>query len=151
MEIYGETHLNKEYFESMQNFIKENNLKNIEFCGTTNDIESKLRESSVFAFPSAFEGFPLALTEAMSMGLPSIGFKSCPAVNDLIKDGNNGILCDDTVEALSHGLAELMDDAEKRKLYGAQAREDMKEYTPEKIWNRWKELIDETVSEYKKK
>lgn len=45
-----------------------------------------------FAFPSAYEGFGLSLAEAMSMGLPAVGYKSCSAVNELIVDGKNGFV-----------------------------------------------------------
>ena len=53
--------------------------------------------ASVCAFPSKYEGFPLALTEAMSAGLPCVGFKSCTGVNGLIVDGENGFLVEDGI------------------------------------------------------
>ena len=147
VEIYGETHLNKEYFTSMQNFIRKNNLKNIKFCGVTNDIVSKLKTASVFVFPSAFEGFPLALTEAMSMGLPSVGFKNCPAVNEIIKDGYNGILCNDDIKSLANAMESLLSNYDLRVKYGKNAKEDMKCYSPEIIWGKWDSLIKELTME----
>ncbi|MBQ7883293.1 MAG: glycosyltransferase family 4 protein [Phascolarctobacterium sp.] len=149
VEIYGETHLDKEYFDSMQEFIRKNKLKNIKFCGTTNDIVSKLKEASIFAFPSAFEGFPLALTEAMSMGLASVGFRNCPAVNEIIKDGHNGILCEASINSFSEALSKLMSDYNLRLKYGSNAREDMKCYAPEVIWNKWDAVIKEVYKENK--
>ena len=148
VELWGEKY-DEKYFEELEEFVKKENLNNIQFCGTSNNIIEKLRESSIFAFPSAYEGFPLALTEAMSAGLPAVGFKNCPAVNELIKDGSNGILCEETVEDFARGLAELMDDADKRSRYGLQAKEDMKQYAPEKIWDQWEELINNIVRDYK--
>ena len=58
--------------------------------GSTNDVPDVLRQGDIFAFPSAYEGFGLSLAEAMSMGLPAVGYKSCSAVNELIVDGKNG-------------------------------------------------------------
>lgn len=148
VELWGEIY-DKKYFCELKELLNRKNINNVSFCGVSNDIVNKLKDASIFAFPSAYEGLPLALTEAMSAGLPCVGFKSCPAVNELIKDGSNGILCDDTIEDFARGLAELMDDADKRERYGLQAKEDMKQYAPEKIWNQWEELINKIVREYR--
>lgn len=149
VDIWGETNVNSKYYEYCKNLIKQYGLKNVKFCGITNNIAQVNKEASIFAFPSKYEGFPLALTEAMSIALPAVGFKNCPAVNELIKDGVNGVLCEDTVEDFARGLAELMENVEKRKQYGAQAKEDMKQYAPEIIWSKWEKLINEVVENYK--
>ena len=137
------------YFEYCQKLVKEYSLaNNIHFCGTTNNIYEKLQHASIFAFPSAYEGFSLALTEAMSVGLPCIGFKTSPSVNELIKDGETGILCEDTIDALSDALKELMDDEEKRKKYGQQAKYGVAKYSPKIIWDEWENLIIKTVTNF---
>lgn len=152
VEIWGENYVNKEYYNYCLELVNKYNLREkISFCDTTDNVDEKLRNASIFAFPSCSEGFALALGEAMAAGLPSVGFKNCPAVNELIKNGSNGILCEETVEDFARGLVELMDDADKRKRYGSQAKEDMKQYMPEKVWDKWEELINKTVSDYKKK
>ena len=89
----------KAYYKELQLLIKKHHLENRVFLkGPTNDVPSVLQQGDIFAFPSAYEGFGLALGEAMSMGLPAVGYKSCSAVNELIKDGENGYLCDDGAE-----------------------------------------------------
>ena len=148
VELWWETNVNSKYYEYCKNLINKYALNNIKFCGISNDIASINKTASIFAFPSSYEGFPLALTEAMSIGLPAVGFKNCPAVNELINDGKNGILCEDTIDAFAIGLSELMDNIEKRKQCGAQAKKDMEQYAPEIIWNMWEELIKETVDSY---
>jgi len=152
VEFWGDTSSEEQYYEYCCNLIDKYGLSDkVRFCGITSDIIEKLKQASIFAFPSAYEGFSLALTEAMSLGLPCVGFKSCPSVNELIRDGNNGILCDDTVEGLAIGLTQLMDDVNKREKYGLQAKADMNKYAPENIWRQWEELINKTVIDYKLK
>ena len=112
-------------------------------------MEAELKKSSIFAFPSAYEGFPLAMTEAMACGLPVIGFNSTPAVNELIVNGSNGILCDESIDALANALEELIQDESKRILYGKQAKKDMKEYFAEKIYAEWDCLIENVLQENK--
>ena len=59
----------------------------------------------------------------------------------LIQDGKNGILCDATPESLAKALATLMENVELRKHLGQNAKEDMKEFAPEKIWDRWESIL----------
>ena len=149
LEFWGDTESENEYYNQCCDLVKKYKLyKRVKFCGVTVNIDEQLARAQIFAFPSAYEGFSLALTEAMSMGLPSVGFKNAPSVNELIRDGSNGILCDDTIEDFARGLEELMKDTEKRKKYGVQAKEDMKQYAPEIIWNKWEKLINKTVADY---
>ena len=111
--------------------------------GTTTDVPSVLVKADIFAFPSAYEGFGLSLGEAMSMGLPAIGYKSCSAVNELIIDGETGILCDDGVTPLTEALERLMQDQSLRVTMGQAGRDRMKQFSPESIWGQWGNLLKE--------
>ncbi len=151
IEFWGE-YRDVRYFEYCKMLTRKYGIENrVKFCGVTDDVGKQLMRASIFAFPSAFEGFPLALTEAMAAGLPSIGYKSCPSVKKLIRDGKNGILCDDGIEPLARALYELCMDKAKRNRYGKQASIDMGKYSPENIWGSWEKLIEKTVEEYRQK
>ena len=134
----------KAYYKELQLLIKKHHLENRVFLkGPTNDVPSVLQQGDIFAFPSAYEGFGLALGEAMSMGLPAVGYKSCSAVNELIKDGENGYLCDDGVEPLRIFMKRLMSNLSIRVSLGERARADMKQYSSEVIWDTWEILISQ--------
>lgn len=134
----------KAYYKELQLLIKKHHLENRVFLkGPTNDVPSVLQQGDIFAFPSAYEGFGLALGEAMSMGLPAVGYKSCSAVNELIKDGENGYLCDDGVEPLRISMKRLMSNLSIRVSLGERARADMKQYSSEVIWDTWEILISQ--------
>lgn len=133
----------KAYFKELQLLIKKNHLENRVFLkGPTNDVPSVLQQGDIFAFPSAYEGFGLALGEAMSMGLPAVGYRSCSAVNELIKDGENGYLCDDGVEPLKNVLRKIMKNQDLRIQMGDNANKSMRKYSLENVWNDWNELIE---------
>ncbi len=103
------------------------------------DVLSIYRRAAIFGFPSAYEGFALA----MSAGLPAVAYQSCPVVNQLVKDGVNGFLVEDGVEPLADALGKLMKDAKLRETLGRQGREDMKEYEEKKVYDRWENLLEE--------
>lgn len=116
--IWGEVK-KKDYYQRLCQFIEAQGLTGrIHLAGTTTAVQDELRQADIFAFPSAFEGFPLALTEAMATGLPSVGFRSADAVNELIVDGKNGILCEDGVPAFAQGLERLMKEPALRSAMG---------------------------------
>lgn len=153
IEIIGgtKTESQKDYKKKIIEYIKEHNLEGIvNLLGEIKNVSEKLQEADIFAFPSAYEGFGLALTEAMAVGLPAIGYKSCPAVNELIIDGYNGFLCEDGIDDFAEKLKILMQDAELRKKMGQNARESMKQFDPKKIWDEWEDLINKVVEESKK-
>ena len=117
------------------------------FKGITTDVPSVLLQADIFAFPSAGEGFGLSLGEAMSIGLPAIGYKSCTGVNELIINGETGFLCDDGAEPLAQALEKLMSSQELRTRMGRAGRERMKQFSPEVIWNQWEDLLKSLVKE----
>ena len=146
MELWGAADSDA-YYKELQLMIKMKNLKDRVFLkGTSNEIPKILQQSDVFAFPSAYEGFGLALGEAMSMGLPAVGYKSCSAVNELIRDGVNGFLCEEGPGDLADKLDRLMGDRALRVRMGQAARESMKQYAPEAIWDAWENLLETTVA-----
>ena len=146
LEFWGDIDYDKKYYKKCQNMISHYKLSEQAFFrGATNNVLNVYNKAAIFAFPSAYEGFSLALTEAMSAGLPAVGCKSCPSVNELIKDGENGFLCENGVDAFAQALEKLMSDEELREKMGKAAKEDMKQYAPDKIWDMWEKLIEQVA------
>lgn len=132
----------KAYYKELQLLIHKNHLENRVFLkGATNDVPNVLQQGDIFAFPSAYEGFGMALGEAMSMGLPAIGYKNCSAVNELIEDGKNGYLCEDGVKALQFALQKLMKNQSLRVQLGINAKKSMRKYSSKIVWNMWEKLL----------
>ena len=149
--IYGDI-ANKGYKRRLDGMIAERRLTDrVLFEGTASRICEVYKSADIFAFPSAFEGFGLALAEAMSAGLPAVGRKSCAAVNELIRDGETGILAEEGAESFARALERLMSNASLRIAMGAAAHEAAKEFAPEKIWDAWEAVILEVLQEQQKK
>jgi glycosyltransferase involved in cell wall biosynthesis len=66
----------------------------VEFAGFVADKAAIIRElhrCTVFALPSAYEGLPMSLLEAMSTGAAVVASK-IPAVAEVVTDGDDGLL-----------------------------------------------------------
>lgn len=113
--------------------------------GFTQDPMQKLKEADLFAFPSRFEGFGLALAEAMSLGLPCVGFSSCSGVNELIKHNQTGYLAS-SIDEFETYLSLLMDDGVRRAQFGLEAHRSMEQYASDMIISLWDKCINEVVA-----
>ena len=148
LELWGAED-NGNYYRKLRRMVQQVNRsgrERIKLCGSTKDIPAVLQCSDLCVAPSAFEGFSLAHTEAMSMGLPLIGFRSCVSLSAIIRDGESGLLAADGADALAEKMAVLMRDRNLREKMGAAARESMRVYAPEIIWGRWEALMEEVIA-----
>ncbi len=88
--IVGRGKIDEELHASIKELGMEGKIK---MLGFRSDIADICAASDVYLFPSFQEGLPVALMEAMSVGLPVVGSRIRGNV-DLIKDGEGGFLFD---------------------------------------------------------
>lgn len=107
------------------------------------DIFDKYAVGHLFVMPSRWEGFPNALAEAMSHGLPAVGFAGADGVAHLIEDGKTGWLAKGIAQAedLAAALAEAMADHRGRELRGENASRAMTAYSEEAAYQRWQKVL----------
>lgn len=111
------------------------------YKGVTDNVCGLLCNADIAPFPSKREGFGLALAEAMACGLPPIGFKYAEGVNEMIVDGQNGFLAEDT-EDFSGKLSLLMDNADLRLSMGEAAKKSVASYSEKNIISRWVSFLN---------
>lgn len=141
VDIYGEID-NKRYVKQIKKIACKYNIhEKVILHGRSDNIIEKLKESDIFAFPSKSEGFGLAMTEAMAVGLPVVAYKSCSGVNEIIIDAKNGFLVEDGIEDFASKLSYLMENKELRIKFGREGRKTVLQYAPELVWNKWEVLL----------
>ncbi len=115
--------------------------------GATSDVGQDYAKAQLFAMPSSYESFGLATAEALSHGLPVVGFTDCPGTNELVQDGVNGILVagPDRAAALAEGLAGLMASPERRRRLGAAGPASIDQFAPERVADQWEKLLIATA------
>lgn len=83
------------------------------------EIHQLLRRADIFALASFAEGVPVALMEAMAMGIPCVS-TSIAGIPELIRDGLDGLLVPaSSAEMLASALKRLIDDPALRQSFGA--------------------------------
>jgi glycosyltransferase involved in cell wall biosynthesis len=63
----------------------------VTFAGLVGDVARLLKAFDVFAFPSLWEGFGIALIEAMATGLP-VAASATGGILEVVEDGVSGLL-----------------------------------------------------------
>lgn len=145
LEFWGDVKAHSSYVAEVQKKINVLNIADkVKICGETQNVQKVYENADIFVFPSAFEGFPNALAEAMAAGLPVVAWKKCPSSAALIQNGVNGFLVENVNEAAKR-MVLLMHDQALRLSIGQSARDAMKLYSPEKIWDLWEEIIHKSV------
>ena len=137
---------------ALLDFIRENKLEQrVIIIGPTDNLYPHYASAHIHVIPSLSEGCPTVVLEAMSVGLPSIGYADCPGTNELIRHESNGLLAavEDRVAGMEAALRRLMTSPELRAALGHQALEDSKAFDPKNIYDQWEQLFYE-AAEYKK-
>lgn len=121
--------------------------KSIHFMGLSSTLEQDMADASMFVLPSNYEGMPNALMEAMALGLPVIS-TDCPCGGSRywIESGVTGQLVPvKDVDSMAEAIEYYIQNSEKAKEMGANARQRLHEATIDKIFEQWKSYIIKTL------
>lgn len=114
--------------------------KKVIFAGYRNDLFDIYRVCDICAFPSLQEGLPVALLEAMAIGLPVV----CSDIrgnNELIDEGRGGFrLPAEDAEAFCQVVMYLADDEEAREYMGAYNQKKALEYAEEPVKRKMRRI-----------
>jgi len=92
----------------------------------TEEVARYIRGSKVMVHPSTFEGFPRALIEGMSCGIPVVAFKK--TIDGIVEDGVHGFLVEDDRELFSKVELLLSDDELRKKMGDAGRKMVLEKY-----------------------
>lgn len=140
--IYGEGEDRK----ALESLVQSFNLQDkIHLPGTVENIYEALYQADLFVFPSHYEGFPNALCEAMSVGLPVIA-SNCSGNIEIIQDKINGRLFSiGDIDNLVILLKELIEDEGQRLELSKEAGKISVQYSKIKVLKMWEHVIKEAM------
>ena len=104
-------------------------------------------KARIIVFASDYEGFPMALTEAMQHGAIPIVFDSFGAAREIIDDGETGILVRPyDIDEFEHKLALLMSDSEQKFMeMSEKARVSVQRFDRQNIVAQWLDLLNKII------
>ena len=118
----------------------------IRYWGYRDDVLSIMKMADILVPPSPSatnESFGRVVTEAMSVGTPTVCFRS-GALQEIVAHEETGLICEaETVESLAHNIERLLTDNQLRERCGRSALSRFEEfYGAEQIKSRWLKVVN---------
>ena len=104
-------------------------------------LDALYARATLFAFPSLYDAAPMVVREAAVMGTPSVMVRNSTAA-EIIRHGENGLLCDNDPKDLARVMTEAMKEPEKLTRIGETARET--------IPVPWEKVLETAVERYER-
>ncbi|MFO0939644.1 MAG: glycosyltransferase [Pirellulales bacterium] len=120
-------------------------LPRVTFVGWKGNPQEEFVSSQMFVLCSRYEGFPVALLEALSFGLPVVTTACSSAIGELQATNYNEFIkvaVPDTPESIAEAIIELANDPARRINLSHQAHQVARLYTWATIGPKWDELLD---------
>ena len=97
------------------------------------------QKACLFVFPSLYDTSGMVVREAAAMGTASVVLRGSAAGED-IRDGENGLLCENTPESLADTIQKVLDDPALGARLGRSAADT--------IFLPWEDVVDSVLSRY---
>ena len=138
--IYGEGPLR----DRLQQHIRQSGMEGrILLPGRTKDIIRCLAEARIFCLSSTHEGMSNALLEAVCVGLPVVTTR-VSGVEELVTDGENGLVVGEDISVYSLALDRLMSDCLLQEQMGRMGRKRAALFDLTNIIKLWETIMMKT-------
>ena len=135
--IAGEGHLRRKLEKDYEDLIKESSLI---LKGNIKDIDKFLSNSSIFCFPSLWEGFPNSLAEALRMGMPIVTSTRMKYLNEFVEHNVNGLIVED--DNLLSSIKKLIKNKSKLISMSKESFRKYKELSKSRPVDEWVKLVE---------
>jgi glycosyltransferase involved in cell wall biosynthesis len=138
----------QDLIEKYRVLVKEKKIDGrMRFVGMQSDVRAFFWAADAFAFPSLYETFSLVAFEAAAACLPLIA-PQLNGIEEIIEDGENGIVVQCTVEEITSGLERFLDlPQELRERMGALAHLAATPYSEVRFISNWQGLYSQWISQ----
>ncbi len=118
----------------------------VEWLAPTADIERHYREAALFVLSSRYEGMPIALLEAQSLGVPAAAFDCPTGPREILTPQTGRLVPPGDVNALAAAIIELLLSPALRAQMGHAAIARNRElFSPQQHERRWAALVREVA------
>ena len=101
---------NDAYFQMVREFVVTNGMEGfVHFVGHDPNPYKWMKHCDCLVMPSRYEGTPNVLIEAMYLRKPVVATKCIPIIEQMVRDGHNGLLVEtDDIEAIASAMEKAL-------------------------------------------
>ncbi|MBS0953012.1 glycosyltransferase [Lactiplantibacillus plantarum] len=106
------------------------------------DLRTAYENASLFLSTSRYEGYGMAMVEALSYGVPIISYNIKYGPADIILDGNNGFLVKSgDYRKLALKALSLLQNPQKLQTFSNKAKQSSQRYNFRNSWKAWQQVL----------
>jgi GalNAc-alpha-(1->4)-GalNAc-alpha-(1->3)-diNAcBac-PP-undecaprenol alpha-1,4-N-acetyl-D-galactosaminyltransferase len=110
--------------------------------GRVTNVNDYLAQADLYVMSSRFEGFPMALCEAMAVGTPVLSVDCLSGPREIITDGIDGMLVPaNDIDALANGIDRAISAPQMRVELGKNAPQILARFGVDRVMDLWFDLI----------
>ena len=113
----------------------------VRFVGAVDDVAAVLGAADCFVSTSAWEGLPLSLLEALSLGVPAIA-TAVDGVTDVVPEGAALLVAPGDPAATGRALEDLLGDPDRRRSLSAAASRASRAWSPDRMLDGYHRLYE---------
>ncbi|WP_160501962.1 glycosyltransferase [Streptomyces sp. BA2] len=122
----------------------------VTLVGPAADLQAEWVKGAIAATATDDEPFGMSIVEAMRCGLPVVSADTPAGPREIIEHGVNGLLVERrSPEAMADALIQLIEDPDRRAAMGAAAAASAHRYDPDRIADKYTQLIGE-LADYRR-
>ena len=142
LKIYGEGSLRPK----MENFIKEKQIKNVEFMGFSKDMNQEFAKSSITVSTSDCEGYPMVVAEAIASKNAIATTRSDGGIWDMIIENKTGLVSDrNRADLLANNIAKLIQNNTLRNQLINNSYEHLTGIVNDDVFIKWKKFLQKKL------
>lgn len=127
--------------ENNRNYVKRNNVQNIELVGRQDNVEDYYARAKFVVVTSWSESWCMSITEGMVFGCVPCVFGTYETVFDMITDGESGIITKPTEKDMAERLQYYVDNEAQREQLSRNAIDMVKHFDVSIIANQWLDIF----------
>jgi len=106
------------------------------------EVYKYMQKSDIFLMTSLKESFSLVILEAYNCGIPVISYDILSGPKELVKNNKTGYLIENrSIEEMALKASQLLNNKDKLKLLGKNAKIESQNYLVEKVMEKWFNLF----------
>lgn len=126
----------------LQEYIAKNEIEGIKFLGFRTDIKQLMAESAFYVMSSRWEGLPMVLIEAQTLGLPIVSFDCKTGPKDIVAKDTGILIRENDIQGMANALERMMTDIGFRKICQEKALEAAQRFRVGSIVEQWIKVIN---------
>lgn len=121
--------------------------QNVHLLPASKDLQKEFLNGEIYVCSSYTESFSMVILEAAACGMCIVTYDCPPGPREILTNDEDGIIVPlNDKAALEKAIENMINNPDKRTIFGKKAKQNIKKYLPSNVFKMWDELIKEVLA-----